>query len=193
MLRIGYLADHPEFIPVIAEWYFREWGKYRAGDSVERRIGRLTEAANRRAVPTVIVAYEGDRILGSAMLVACDMESRKELSPWVAGVFVEAAERGKGIGAALVERVIEEAKALGFPWLYLFTFSTEEYYARLGWEVVERTEYLGAGVTVMRWDLLSDEEILRRDAEMENGKVAPMIHEEFVRRVREGRKRPPGG
>ncbi len=191
MFQIGYLADHARFIPTIAGWYFREWGHYRLGDSVERRIGRLTEAAGHRRVPTVVVAYEGENVLGSAMLVACDMESRKELTPWVAGVYVDPAERGNGIGQALVERVIEEARALGFPCLYLFTFSTEKYYERLGWEVVERTEYMGSEVTVMRLglDAVSDDEVLRRDEEMERGQVEPMTHEEFVRKVMEGRKK----
>ncbi|MEW6156892.1 MAG: addiction module protein [Verrucomicrobiota bacterium] len=34
---------------------------------------------------------------------------------------------------------------------------------------------------------LSDEEALRRDAEMESGKVKPQSHEEFVRRVQQAR------
>jgi len=36
---------------------------------------------------------------------------------------------------------------------------------------------------------ISDEEVFRRDAELENGSVEPMLHEEFVRRVREERGR----
>ena len=34
----------------------------------------------------------------------------------------------------------------------------------------------------------SDEEVARRDAELETGAVEPMLHEEFVRRVREERE-----
>lgn len=190
MYQLSYLADHREFIPTLAQWHFQQWGHYRAGDSVERRIGRLTEAANRRVVPTVIVAHEAGKVLGSAMLIACDMQTRPELTPWVAGVYVAAEERRRGIGTALVRRVTEEARALGFPCVHLFTFDAESYYARMGWAVVERTEYVGAAVTVMRWDLggVSDEEALRRDAEMESGEVEPMMHEEFVRKVMEGRK-----
>lgn len=36
---------------------------------------------------------------------------------------------------------------------------------------------------------ITDEEVFRRDAEMEAGTVEPMLHEEFVRRVREDRGR----
>ena len=36
---------------------------------------------------------------------------------------------------------------------------------------------------------VTDEEVFRRDDELETGNVQPMLHEEFVRRVREERER----
>ncbi len=36
---------------------------------------------------------------------------------------------------------------------------------------------------------VSDEEALSRDAEMESGKVAPMMHDEFVRKVQAARRK----
>jgi len=36
---------------------------------------------------------------------------------------------------------------------------------------------------------ISDEEVFRRDADLQTGSVEPMLHEEFVRRVREERGR----
>ena len=36
---------------------------------------------------------------------------------------------------------------------------------------------------------VEDDEVFRRDAELENGSVQPMLHEELVRRVREKRGR----
>lgn len=36
---------------------------------------------------------------------------------------------------------------------------------------------------------ITDEEVLRRDTEMDNGNVEPITHEEFVRRAREERGR----
>ncbi|HYG36881.1 MAG TPA: addiction module antitoxin RelB [Clostridia bacterium] len=36
---------------------------------------------------------------------------------------------------------------------------------------------------------ITDEEVVRRDAELEAGDVEPMLHEEFVRRVRKERGR----
>jgi hypothetical protein len=38
-------------------------------------------------------------------------------------------------------------------------------------------------------DEISDEEVYQREADLEAGKVEPMLHEEFVRRVRDERGR----
>lgn len=35
---------------------------------------------------------------------------------------------------------------------------------------------------------IPDEEALRRDAEMQNGSVSPLSHDEFVQRVQQGRR-----
>ena len=56
---------------------------------------------------------------------------------------------GGGVGSALVRRVVEEARALGVKTLYLYTPDRERFYARTGWSVLERTEYMGVKVVIM--------------------------------------------
>ena len=84
------------------------------------------------------------------MLVAHDMETHPELTPWLAGVYVPAEFRHKGYGSALVDRVVSEAATLGIPELYLYTASAHDLYARLGWSLLERDDYLGQEVVLMR-------------------------------------------
>jgi N-acetylglutamate synthase-like GNAT family acetyltransferase len=43
----------------------------------------------------------------------------------------------------------EEARKLDVPRLYLWTHSAEGLYRKLGWQVVERTEYFGKNAVVM--------------------------------------------
>jgi N-acetylglutamate synthase-like GNAT family acetyltransferase len=86
------------------------------------------------------------------MLVAHDMDTRMELSPWLAGVFVAPNHRRHGLGTALVRRAVDDAKALGVRRLYLYTPSTELFYSRLGWSLVERTSYRGTDVVVMSYE-----------------------------------------
>ena len=126
-MTIDYLADRREFIPMLARWLHAEWGRLRPTETVAARTARLEGACGHRQVPTAFVAVndnadDGDpQPLGCASLVACDLATRAELSPWLAGVFVVPAHRGRGVGAALVGRVIEETRILGFPHLYLYT------------------------------------------------------------------------
>jgi N-acetylglutamate synthase-like GNAT family acetyltransferase len=48
--------------------------------------------------------------------------------------------RRRGVGAALIQAVVEKAAALGVETLYLSTVGREEYYASLGWNVIHRSE-----------------------------------------------------
>ena len=93
-------------------------------------------------------------LLGSASLVAHDMDTRMDLSPWLARVYVTPEHRSRGVGTALVQRVLEETIELGVETLYLFTPDREEFYASLGWSVVERTEYRGQKVVIMAMHIM---------------------------------------
>ena len=152
-MEIVYLADHLEFLPTVALWHHQEWGYLRTGDTIEARAGRLRKECGHAEIPTTVVAVENGTVLGSAMLIADDMDTRPQFSPWLASVFVAPERRGKGIGSALVRRIMQEAKRLKVPRLYLYTPDAERFYAREGWEVLERTPYKGKEVTVMVHDL----------------------------------------
>jgi GNAT superfamily N-acetyltransferase len=152
-MQIEYLADHPEFIPVLAGWHHAEWAYLRPGDTLEARTERLRGECGHEEIPTVFVALEEGALLGSAMLLHHDMDTRMDLTPWLAGVFVAPDHRRRGIGSALVRRVVECAGRLGVKRLYLYTPSAERLYSQLGWSPLERTKYQGADVLVMWYDL----------------------------------------
>jgi len=152
-MEIVYLADHLEFLPMVAHWHHQEWAYLRAGDTLEARMERLRNECGHSEIPTTVVAIDDGAVLGSAMLIEHDMDSRLDLSPWLASVFVAPERRRQGIGAALVRRIIEEARVLGERRLYLYTPDAEEFYAREGWRLIERTPYKGKDVTVMSYDL----------------------------------------
>jgi len=148
-VQIEFLADRPEFIPLLAEWHHHEWAYLRPGFSLADRIAMLHERSGRHELPITFVASSGAELLGSAMLVAHDMETRPQYSPWLAGVFISPAHRRRGIGRALSEHVVRVAAGLGFATLYLYTPSAQDFYSRLGWSILERAHYRDTDVTVM--------------------------------------------
>jgi len=148
-MQIAYLIDHAVHVSELARLHFQEWSYLRQGESLEGRTARLLACCGRNAIPTVVVALEAEQLLGSALLVAQDLESRPHLTPWLAGVFVKAQHRGRGIGTRLIQRIEAEARWLGTTNLYLYTSSTQTLYQRLGWSVMERCGYRGTDVAVM--------------------------------------------
>jgi GNAT superfamily N-acetyltransferase len=148
-VQIDYLADHPQLIPVLARLHQEQWGYLRPDKTLEQRETQLRQACGRGGVPTVVVALEDGELRGSAMLIASDMDTRPDLTPWLAGVYVVEDHRGRGYGSALVRRVESEASAAGVPLLHLFSPDAADFYSRLGWTVNEQCGYLGREVLVM--------------------------------------------
>jgi N-acetylglutamate synthase-like GNAT family acetyltransferase len=148
-IDISYLADHPECVAELAPWLHAEWGWFTPGSTVENRLAKLREHLNRHDLPLAVVAHANGVLLGTAALRAQDMETRAELTPWLASVFVMPAARERGVGALLVARIEAEARRLWFGVLHLVTFDTERYYAKRGWRELERATYRGEPVVVM--------------------------------------------
>jgi N-acetylglutamate synthase-like GNAT family acetyltransferase len=153
-MQIDYLANHPSFIPTLAHWHHAQWSYLRPEDTLERRTTRMKTRLGKKQIPTTFVAYETTEdgteiVIGSASLLAQDLDTRPELSPWLASVYVAEEYRRRGIGSALVRRAVKEAAALGVETLYLFTPDREQFYKRLGWFVVERCVFGGSLQVVM--------------------------------------------
>jgi predicted N-acetyltransferase YhbS len=144
------LAERPDWISTLASWHFEYWGPLTGSTTLDAYRDRLATAASSRAVPSVLVAADGDDLLGSVSLVRCDLPARPALTPWLAQLFVASTRRGQGVGAALVRAALGRAAECGHDRVYLFTSGTlPEYYARLGWRTLERLPYLGRERTVM--------------------------------------------
>ncbi|MFW6008368.1 MAG: GNAT family N-acetyltransferase [archaeon] len=149
---IKYLADRKENIEEIIDWLYKQWGdNYEYGKEVwEKRIyNRLVK----KTIPTTFIALENDEAIGTASIIEHDMDIKKELTPWLADVYVKEENRGKRVATKLIKRVIKEARDINVKKLYLYTREAEGLYKKLGWEVIERVNYYGVHVPIMVLDL----------------------------------------
>ena len=168
MIHVAYLADHPEVVPAVAGWLHAEWG-HLPGASLENRTLQIEAQAQHRAIPCAFVAFDDSRPIGSASLVASDMRSHPDWTPWLAAVYVAPPVRGRGVGSALSLRVAQEAHALGYEKLFLFTPSQQRLYARLGWRELATEFYNTRQVTVMVCDLPPNPSLQRTNPERSPG------------------------
>jgi GNAT superfamily N-acetyltransferase len=150
MLSIEYLADHPDLVPLLAGWFFREWGGRSPYDTLGSFEEYLLARMNRDKPPLTLVAFKDEEAVGTAALRIQEMVTHPQYQYWLGSVYVKENWRRMGIGSALVEAVIEEAERLEIQVLYLYTRGKENFYARWGWKAIECPIYRGRTVTIMK-------------------------------------------
>jgi GNAT superfamily N-acetyltransferase len=151
LVRIENIADHPALVETVARWQWGEWGHLDPDDSLAARIASLRDQMPDR-IPTTSIALEGGEPLGTASLVMHDMDTHRELSPWLASVYVTPTARGRGVASALVRRVVQQAATLGIARLYLYTPDAQGLYEKLGWQAIGTEHFEGHHVTIMAID-----------------------------------------
>ncbi|MEY3691083.1 MAG: hypothetical protein RJB57_738 [Actinomycetota bacterium] len=133
----------------VARWLLNGWPHLFPDDTEEWYLQVWAEADRTGPdAPHALVAMVGDEVVGTASMVLDDeLPGAHEPGPWLAAVWVEQNHRRRGIGEALVRRIMSLAR--GPLWLY-----TEEgvaWYGSMGWTVVRDAELNGHPVTVMTW------------------------------------------
>lgn len=152
-MKICDLREHPEHIVALSAWHHAEWSYLNPGKTLEDRINKMRDYLGDNKIPTMLIAIEGDDLLGSAALIESDMDTHPELTPWLANVYVREDKRGLGVGGKLVRAIMQLAKDYQLPRIYLFTPDQEAFYAKMGWTRLSHENYHNAPVTIMQLDL----------------------------------------
>lgn len=152
-MNITYLADHREVISTLAQWFYQEWAYLYPDRTLEDVRRLLSKRTNKEKIPLALIAMEEKELLGTVCLKVHDMDTRQDLTPWMAGLYVVTSRRRQGIGTMLVSAIEEKARELGVATLYLYTPESEAFYLQLGWKVKERTGYHGYPVSIMEKDI----------------------------------------
>ncbi|MEA2580093.1 MAG: hypothetical protein QOE83_985 [Actinomycetota bacterium] len=145
-MTIEPLGSYPDLIDVTVAWQMAEWDP--DGD-VSRWTRDRTEEAQMAGLPCAWVAFSDETAVGSVSFVENDMDTRLDLSPWLAALFVIPSHRGRGIGTALIRRCEQEAWSVGANCLYLHTTTAQDLYERLGWVTLGEEAYEDGSVMLM--------------------------------------------
>jgi len=140
--QIEQLSERPDLLPTVAGWIYKEWWTEVDGANVGALTDLLQAHLILNQIPITLVASFENYPVGTATLLAHDVETEEwpNLSPWLAAVYVMPDYRRQGVGAALINAIVEKAASLGVGVLYLLTLGREEFYAGLGWQVLHRSE-----------------------------------------------------
>ena len=149
-MEIVYLADHEDQIPKVAKWYFEEWGHLLASPETKIFVLRLQSCLNKTKFPLVILAMDGEELIGAAQIKLNQMSIYPAKEHWLAGIYVEPKYRSNNVAANLIEKIQEIAVKLGEEVLHLQTeHLSGGLYTKLGWQPDELVNYRNTDVMVM--------------------------------------------
>ena len=147
-VHIATVSDQPALAPLVARWrvtaFFNRPGGYTVAEMTALIL--MPDAGPNET----FVLFEGETPAGTVGLMARDLESRPDLTPWLGGLYVEPAFRGKGYASALVTHVEERTRAAAVSALWLYTRNAEGFYLRRGWERAGVEQEAGDDVILMR-------------------------------------------
>jgi GNAT superfamily N-acetyltransferase len=102
MISIHALSSRPDLLDIAATWSWQQWGASagRSLESVRERGARYRDLA---AHDQCFVLLEDDTPAAMASFSATDLDARPDLFPWLAGVHVDPAFRGRGHAIRVVQ------------------------------------------------------------------------------------------
>ena len=138
-MTIFELSEKPELTDAAINYFWKNWGNESNFNFYSDCM--LHSLDQRNKLPKFYIGIVEDEIICSYALLTNDIVSRQDLMPWLACLYVNEPHRNKGIGEALLNHGLQQAKLKGYKTLYLST-DLVDFYEKKDWE-----EYgLGYGV-----------------------------------------------
>ena len=147
-LRLDYLSNHREMLPILKLWFETEWASYYGPEGPGDAQTDLATYANGTNLPVGVVAFLNDKVCGIAVLKSESIRSHSHLGPWAAAAMVHRDHRGRGIGTALIRAVEDEAKRRGYKQIYCGTSTAARLLERAGWRLMEQVLHDGENVAI---------------------------------------------
>lgn len=136
-LDFEYLADRPQDVPLVIDWWRTVWSD-RIGSDLELARDQLLSSLSKTELPIHILATLDGIPVGTAALKQHELvDVFPDYHYWLGSVFVEQGVRGAQIATQMSLHIVEMAKRLHLPHLYLQTINLSGgLYSELGWKSV---------------------------------------------------------
>jgi predicted N-acetyltransferase YhbS len=147
-IAIRPLADRPDAVGLLAEWFCTEWNTF-DGRSRWEIEAQLRGNLSRDALPITFVALSGADVIGTVSLDASDLPAYDHLSPWLACLYVVPSQRSAGVGQLLVHHAVAFAREREVSSFFLWSPGSTRLYEKCGWRIFRTDVYGARPITLM--------------------------------------------
>jgi GNAT superfamily N-acetyltransferase len=153
-MRILELSEQPSLLASATQYFWQCWGSATNFPFYEDCIRHSLSPQN--PLPKFYVLLHQEKIIGTYALLVNDINSRQDLLPWLACLYVDEPYRGRSLGSQLLQHASGEARKKGFSRIYLST-DLENYYEKYAWKhICEGYNVAGIPLKIYEKDLSAD-------------------------------------
>ena len=153
MITIRFLADHLDTMPILAKWFRDQWPDYYADWSEAEMVQDFLEDTSRDSLPSRLVAFESNELVGTIVLCEHGTETLPEHQPELGGLYVVESHRGHGIGTELIRAGMKLALDQGYETVYATTGVAARILERLGWQFIKTVIHSDGQLSLYRYRL----------------------------------------